>query len=53
MPRVIADTNVILSGLFFRGNERKLIEQALLGKIELLLPEHVLSEATAIIERKA
>ncbi len=53
MLKVIIDTNVLLSGLFFKGNERKLLEQFLLGKIALLLPEHVVVETERIIERKA
>ncbi|MBI4210641.1 MAG: putative toxin-antitoxin system toxin component, PIN family [Candidatus Diapherotrites archaeon] len=53
MPIILVDTNVLLSGLFFRGNERRLLEQFLLGKITLVLPEHVLMEATNIIKRKS
>lgn len=53
MLKIIIDTNTLLSGLFFRGNERKLLEAILLGKGKLVLPEHVINETRRIIERKA
>src|SRR3989344_6539542 len=53
LPRVIIETNVLLSGLFFKGNERKLLEHSVLGRVELIVPEHVLLETRNIIARKA
>ncbi|MBU2100157.1 putative toxin-antitoxin system toxin component, PIN family [Candidatus Micrarchaeota archaeon] len=53
MFKVIFDSNILLSGLFFKGNERKLLEKALLKEIQLLIPEHVLIETRNIIERKS
>ncbi|MBU0636528.1 putative toxin-antitoxin system toxin component, PIN family [Candidatus Micrarchaeota archaeon] len=53
MLRVLIDTNIFLSGLFFKGNERKILEMAALGKIRLFLPEHVLIETQNIIQRKS
>ena len=52
MLRIIIDTNTLLSGLFFRGNERKIVECFLLGKIDFILPEHVAIESRAVIARK-
>lgn len=53
MLKVIVDTNILLSGLFFKGNERKLIEKALLEEIQLIVPEHVLIETRNVVERKS
>ncbi|MFH1721706.1 MAG: putative toxin-antitoxin system toxin component, PIN family, partial [Candidatus Altiarchaeota archaeon] len=46
------DTNVIVSGLFFSGNERRLLKKALEGKIHLILPQDVIEETESIIRRK-
>ncbi len=53
MFRVILDTNILLSGLFFNGNERKILEMFLQEKIHLILPEHVVAEAKEVIQRKS
>lgn len=38
------DSNVIVSGIFWDGNERRLLEMGLSGKIELVTCTYVLSE---------
>ena len=43
------DTNVLLSGLMFRGNESRLLQLALDGSIRLLLAEVVLGEAMSVL----
>jgi len=53
MLKILVDTNILLSGLFFKGNERKIIEKTLLEKIRLIVPEHVLMETRNVIERKS
>ncbi|MFH0955423.1 MAG: putative toxin-antitoxin system toxin component, PIN family [Candidatus Micrarchaeota archaeon] len=50
--RILIDTNILLSGLFFSGNESRLLDLALSEKIELLLLEDVLIETKNVIERK-
>ena len=48
--RVVVDTNILLSGLFFSGNERELILLALQGKVRLILPEDGSDELFRVIE---
>jgi len=52
MLRVLIDTNILLSGLFFEGNEEKILNAFRLGKIQLIIPEHVLTEAKRNIQKK-
>jgi putative PIN family toxin of toxin-antitoxin system len=51
-PRVLVDTNVLLSGLIWNGNESRLLEMSIAGEICLLIPEFVLAEARKVLERK-
>ena len=48
--RVVADTNTLLSGLFFPGNERELVLLAVQGKVHLILPEDGSDELFRVIE---
>ena len=50
--RVAVDTNVLLSGLFFRGNERKVLQMALNHEITLVIPETVVIETLNNIRKK-
>ena len=50
--RVVLDTNVIISGLNFRENERLVIELARRGRIELYLSNFILHEASGVLTRK-
>ena len=50
--RVVLDTNVIVSGLNFPGNERLVLELALRGRFELYLSTFILEEAAGVLERK-
>ena len=50
--RVVIDANTILSGLFFRGNERKLLLESLRGAVTLLYPEDVVDEVYEVVERE-
>ena len=52
IERVFLDTNVLLSGLIFRGNESKLLEVALACEIRLVLADVVLAEARAVLKAK-
>lgn len=42
--RVAIDTNTILSGLFFRGNERDLLSASLRKQVVLVFAEDVVDE---------
>ncbi|MEM2869545.1 MAG: PIN domain-containing protein [Thermoplasmata archaeon] len=52
MLRVLVDTNTIVSGLFFPGNERRILVLAIRGDIRLVLPEDVYDEALRVIAGK-
>lgn len=51
-PRVLVDTNVLVSGLIWNGNESRLLEMAIAGNIHLLVPEFVLGEAQRVLASK-
>ncbi len=50
--RVVLDTNVIVSGLNFPGNERLVLEMALRGRFELCLSHFILEEVGGVLGRK-
>jgi len=52
MHRVAIDTNTLVSGLFFKGNERVLLNRCIDRKIKLILSEDVIEETRNIINRK-
>ena len=47
--RVFVDTNILLSGIFFEGNEAKILD---LVEIELLTCEDVVDELRKVVKRK-
>lgn len=50
--RVVLDTNVVVSGLNFPGNERLVLELALRGRFELYLSFFILEEVAGVLGRK-
>ena len=50
--RVVLDTNVIVSGLNFPGNERLVLELALRGRFDLYLSRFILEEVAGVLMRK-
>ena len=50
--KVVLDTNVIVSGLNFPGNERMVLELALRGRFELFLSWFILGEVSGVLTRK-
>ena len=50
--RVVLDTNVIVSGLNFPGNERLVLELALRGRFELYLSPFILEEVEGVLGGK-
>jgi putative PIN family toxin of toxin-antitoxin system len=51
-PRVFLDTNILISGVVFAGNERKLLEATIDGKFVLMLSSDVIDEAKEVLRRK-
>jgi putative PIN family toxin of toxin-antitoxin system len=53
LPRVLLDTNVIISGLvYLNGNEHRILQLAERREILLILPEPILFETREILQRK-
>ena len=50
--KIVLDTNVIVSGLNFPGNERIVLELALRGRFELCLSSFILQEVADVLDRK-
>ncbi len=51
-PKVFLDTNILVSGMVFAGDERKLLDAIIDGKVEMVLSADVIDEANAVLERK-
>ena len=47
--RVVLDTNVVVSGLNFPGNERLVLELAVRGRFEWYLSYFILEEVSGVI----
>jgi len=45
--RVFSDTNILVSGMVFAGKERKLLDDVIDGKLELVLSDDVIDERSA------
>ncbi len=52
MPRVLLDTNVLVSAVLFRGPSRALLEAALTGEFEPVTSEALLDEFQEVLVRK-
>jgi putative PIN family toxin of toxin-antitoxin system len=52
MLRVALDTNILISGLFFKGNEREMLIAGLTGKYTLVMSGDIIGETRSIVERK-
>ena len=50
--RVVLDTNVIVSGLNFPGNERQLLNLARRGRFEWYLSPFIVDEVAGVLARK-
>lgn len=50
--RVVLDTNVIISGLTYRGNEHRVLALAKDGQFELALSPYILEEVERVLARK-
>ncbi|MCZ0938336.1 MAG: putative toxin-antitoxin system toxin component, PIN family [Caldilineaceae bacterium] len=50
--RAVLDTNILISGLNFSGNERLVLELARRGRFELYLSTFILQETAGVLTRK-
>lgn len=51
MKKVVLDTNTLISGLLWDGNEAKIIEKAEKGEIQLFTALKILEELKGVLER--
>ena len=51
-PKVVLDSNVIISGLNFKGNPREILNLVLLKQVELYVSPFILKEVAEVLERK-
>ena len=49
--RVTADTNIVISGLFWRGKPRRILNAARDGIIQLFTSEDLLAELAGVLRR--
>ena len=49
--RVVVDTNIIISGIFFGGKPRKLLEKCFSGTLQMVCSEEIFIEYTETIEK--
>ncbi len=50
--RVVADTNVVVSGLLWKGNPRRVLDAARDGKIDLFTSAVLLTELEDVLNRE-
>jgi putative PIN family toxin of toxin-antitoxin system len=50
-PRVVLDTNILISGVLFQGKPRSVLESAIEGKIEAVSSTELLTEFRGVLER--
>jgi putative PIN family toxin of toxin-antitoxin system len=50
--RVTPDTNVLISGLFYDGNERAIVQAAIRGRVRLVLSMEIVDELIRVLEKK-
>ena len=48
--RIVLDTNIWLSGIFWKGEANKLIESCIAKKIEIIITKEILSEITKVLD---
>jgi putative PIN family toxin of toxin-antitoxin system len=50
--RVVADTNIVISGLLWRGNHRRILDAARAGEIQLFTTPVLLTELEDVLSRE-
>lgn len=52
LVRVVLDTNVLISALFWHGNEYEILRKAFEGEFELLISRAIISEFKGVLSEK-
>jgi putative PIN family toxin of toxin-antitoxin system len=50
--RITPDTNVLISALFYDGNERAVLEAPIRGNVRLILSMEIIDELIRVLEKK-
>lgn len=50
--KVVPDTNVLISALFWRGNPYRILRLAIEGKIKLVISEEIIEEVREVLMRE-
>jgi putative PIN family toxin of toxin-antitoxin system len=50
--RVVPDTNVLISALFWRGSPYRILRLAIEGKIKLVISEEIIEELREVLTRE-
>ena len=48
--KIVVDTNVVISGIFFGGNPRKIVEAVAAGSVDAYATTEIIDEYTGIID---
>ncbi len=51
--KVVFDTNIWLSGIFWKGEASKIIESCIAKKVEIIITKEILSEITKVLDTEA
>jgi putative PIN family toxin of toxin-antitoxin system len=50
--RLVLDTNILVSAMFWKGNERRLLDKCLLGEHQLIISRPLLDELHRVLHEK-
>ncbi|MBI2107348.1 putative toxin-antitoxin system toxin component, PIN family [Candidatus Woesearchaeota archaeon] len=52
MPKLVLDTNTLVSAFFWKGNEHKLLKKIEQGEAQLFISKEILYEVEAVVNRE-
>ena len=52
MKKVVLDTNTLISGILWDGNEARVIEEAENNKVQLFISQKLLQELEGVLKRE-
>lgn len=51
MRKVVLDTNIFISGIFWQGKSNEILQKAMSGEIKACISEEMLQELTTVLKR--
>ena len=49
MKRIVCDTNILVSGFLFKGNERELLDKVSEEKVQLFMSQEIINEFSRVL----